>query len=334
MANEINIKDELTDFLLYTTPNGEVKVDVFLHNEDIWLTQEKMAELFWKAKSTINEHLHNIYTEKELVETETMKKFGNPEFAKKPTQYYNLDLIIAVGYRTNSAQATQFRIWATRILKEYIIKWFVMDDDRLKNWKYFGKDYFIELLERVHSIRTSERRIYQQITDIFSECTIDYDKNSDITKSFYSMIQNKFHFAITGHTAAEIIYTKADKEEPFMWLNTWKNAPKGRIIKSDTNVAKNYLPEIDIKKLERTISGYFDYIERLIETRTTFTMEQLASSVNKFLEFNEYEILEGKGSRSRKQAEKKAFAEYDIFNKTQHIKSDFDKLVKSLVDKK
>ncbi|MCF8419479.1 MAG: virulence RhuM family protein, partial [Melioribacteraceae bacterium] len=247
------------------------------------------------------------------------------------TKFYNLDAIIAVGYRVNSKKATQFRIWATKTLKEYIIKGFVLDDDRLKNGRYFGKDYFRELLERVRSIRASERRIYQQITDIFAECSIDYDPNSDITKNFYSMIQNKFHFAITGKTAAEIIYKEADKAKPFMGLKTWKNAPKGRILKSDTAIAKNYLTVIEIKKLERTISGYFDYIERLIENRTTFTMEQLAESVNKFLEFNQYKILDGKGKISHKKAEQKAFTEYDEFNNTQEIESDFDKEVKKML---
>jgi hypothetical protein len=235
-----------------------------------------------------------------------------------------------VGYRVNSAQATRFRIWATNTLKEYIIKGFIMDDERLKNGRYFGKDYFRELLERVRSIRASERRIYQQITDIFAECSIDYDPKSDITNQFYASVQNKFHFAINGQTAAEIIYKTADAEKEFMGLSTWKYAPEGRILKSDTTVAKNYLSEQEIKSLERTIGAFFDYIERIIETRNTFTMEQFALSVNKFLEFNEYKILEGKGSISAKQAEEKAFAEYDKFNKTQKIESDFDKAVKAL----
>jgi hypothetical protein len=253
---------------------------------------------------------------------------------KYKTKFYNLDAIISVGYRVNSAQATQFRIWATERLKEYIIKGFTMDDERLKNGKYFGKDYFLELLERVRSIRASERRIYQQITDIFAECSIDYSPSSEITKNFYSMIQNKFHFAISGNTAAEIIYKAVDNKKPFMGLKTWKNSPKGRILKSDTIVAKNYLSEDKIKKLERNITGYFDYIERLIENRTTFTMEKLAESVNKFLEFNHYQILEGKGKISRTQAEEKAFQEYDEYNKKQAIESDFDRFVKSLSDKK
>ncbi|NOX25414.1 MAG: virulence RhuM family protein, partial [Deltaproteobacteria bacterium] len=241
---------------------------------------------------------------------------------------------LSVGYRVNSRQATQFRIWATGILREYIIKGFAMDDARLKNGKFSGQDYFRELLERVRSIRTSERRIYQQITDIFAECSIDYDPKSEITTNFYALVQNKFHYAIAGQTAAEIIYSKADKDKPFMGMKTWKNAPDGRILKSDTVIAKNYLKEEDIKKLERSVSGYFDYIERLIENRTTLTMEGLAESVNKFLEFNAYDILEGKGKISHKNAKRKAFAEYDEFNKIQKIESDFDKEIKKLMNKK
>ncbi len=333
---QISVRDEMAEFLLYTAPNGDIKVEVFLHNENIWLTQNRIADLFGVAKSTISEHFSNIFESEELEKNATVRDFrtvqieGNREISRN-LEFYNLDAIIAVGYRVNSKRATQFRIWATKTLKEYIIKGFAMDDERLKNGKYFGKNYFKELLERVRSIRASERKIYQQITDIFAECTIDYDKNSDITKNFYSMMQNKFHFAITGKTAAEIVYNQADEKKPFMGLKTWGNATKGRIIKSDVSIAKNYLPEKEIKRLERTISGYFDYIERIIETRTTFTMEQLAESINKFLQFNKYEILEGKGKISHKKAEQKAFAEYNEFNKTQKIESDFDREVKKLL---
>lgn len=336
--NKISTKDEMTEFLLYTSPSGDIKVEVFLHNENIWLTQNKIAELFGVVKSTISEHLFNIFDSRELEKYATVRKFrtvqmeGNREVSRN-LEFYNLDAIIAVGYRVNSKRATQFRIWATTVLKEYIIKGFTMDDERLKNGRYFGKDYFKELLERVRSIRSSERKIYQQITDIFVECTIDYDKNSDITKNFYAMIQNKFHFAITGKTAAEIIYKEVDKNKPFMGLKTWKSVTKGRIIKSDVKVAKNYLDESEIKKLERAVSGYFDYIERLVETRTTLTMEQLSESINEFLQFNKYEILEGKGKISHKQAEQKAFSAYDEFNKTQTIESDFDREVKKLLDR-
>jgi len=339
MSNDkLSIKDELTEFLLYTTPEGEVKVEIFLHEETIWLTQKGMAELFEVNIPAISKHLNNIFESGELDKNATVSKMEIVQIegtrqVKRQKEYYNLDAIISVGYRVNSKRATQFRIWATKILKEYIIKGFAMDDERLKNGRYFGKDYFRELLERVRSIRTSERRIYQQITDIFAECSIDYDPKSDITKNFYAMVQNKFHFAITGQTAAEIIYNSADKNKPFMGLSTWKHSPDGRILKSDTNVAKNYLEESEIKKLERTISGYFDYIERLIENRTTFTMEQLADSVNKFLEFNEYRVLDDKGKIAHKQAEQKAFNEYDEFNKRQKIESDFDREVKKLTTK-
>jgi len=328
-------KDELTEFLLYTAPNGDVKVEIILHNETVWLTQKRMAELFGVDVSTINEHLKKIYKTGELEEAATIGKFpivqteGNREVTRE-LNCYNLDAIISVGYRVNSWHATQFRIWATKVLREYIIKGFAMDDDRLKNGRFFGKDYFRELLERVRSIRTSERRIYQQITDIFAECSIDYNPEADITRNFYAMVQNKFHFAVTGKTAAEIIHATADKDKPFMGLKTWKNAPYGRILKSDTCIAKNYLGEEEIKKLERAVSGYFDYIERLIEKRTTLTMQGMADSVNKFLEFNEYRILDGKGTVSNKTAEQKAFAQYDEFNKYQKIESDFDKTIKKL----
>lgn len=248
--NKITVRDELTEFLLYTTPNGEAKVEVFFQNENIWLTQKRMADLFGVDRSVITKHLKNIFESGELSEESVCAKIAHTaEDGKKyQTNYYNLDAILSVGYRVNSAQATQFRIWASKVLKEYMLKGFAMDDDRLKNGQYFGKDYFQELLERVRSIRTSERRIYLQITDIFKECSIDYDSNSQITKDFYATVQNKFHYAITGQTAAEIVYTKADKEKPFMGLTTWKNAPKGRIVKSDTTVAKNYLSEKEIKK--------------------------------------------------------------------------------------
>ena len=246
------------------------------------------------------------------------------------TKYYNLDAVISVGYRVNSTQATQFRIWATNFLKEYIIKGFALDDDRLKNGRYFGKDYFHELLERIRSIRTSERRVYQQITDIFAECSIDYDRNSETTRLFYAHVQDKFHYAITGQTSSEIVYSKADASKPLMGMMTFKNAPNGRVLKSDTTIGKNYLTEQEIKKLDRTVSAFFDYIESIVERRNTFTMQNFAESVNKFLEFNEYKTLEGYGKISRKQADKKAFTEYGKFNKQQRIVSDFDREIKAL----
>ena len=329
-----------TKFLIYDNPNGKVRVDVFVQDETIWLTQKAMSELFGVVKSTISEHIANTFESNELQKEATVRNFRTVQqegerLVNRDLEYYNLDVIISVGYRVNSAKATQFRIWATQTLKEYIIKGFVLDDERLKQGKtVFGKDYFKELLRRVRSIRTSERRIYQQVSDIFAECSIDYDKNSEVTKNFYAMVQNKFHFAITGNTAAEIIHKNADKKKDNMGLSSWKNAPDGRILKSDVIVAKNYLQEKEISQLERTVTGYFDYIEGLIERENTFTMEQLATSVNKFLSFNEYKILEGKGKISKIQADKKAIKEYDEFNKTQKIISDFDKEIKKIGKKK
>lgn len=334
---QLSLKEELTNFLLYTTPNQNIKVEVFLHNENLWLPQDKIAKLFGVDRSVITKHIKNIYQEEELYENSTSAKIaqvrleGNRE-VNRNINYYNLDMIIAVGYRVNSLKATQFRIWATNVLKEYIIKGFALDDDRMKNGKYFGKDYFKELLERVRSIRASERRIYQQITDIFAECCSDYDNRSEISKNFYANVQNKFHYAITGQTAAEIVFDKADKTKPYMGLKTWKNSPNGRILKSDTTIAKNYLEEDEIKKLERTISSYFDYIENQIEMRNSFTMEQLANSVNKFLEFNDFKILENYGNISQTEAKTKAYEEYEEFNKIQKIESDFDKQIKKILE--
>ncbi|MDA3852855.1 MAG: virulence RhuM family protein [Bacteroidales bacterium] len=329
------MKDELTDFLLYTSPNGEVKVEVILNDETVWLTQKAIAQLFGVQVPAISKHLKNVFDSGELNENSVVSILETTATDGKAYQvkYFNLDAIISVGYRVNSRQATQFRIWATTTLKEYIVKGFILDDQRLENGRYFGKDYFKELLERVRSIRSSERRVYQQITDIFAECSSDYDPQSSITSEFYATVQNKFHFAIHGHTAAETLYKSADSEKEFMGLSTWKNAPDGRILKSDAKIAKNYLSEQEIKSLERSITSFFDYIERIIETRNAFTMEQFAGSVTKFLVFNEYKVLEGKGSISAKQAEEKAFAEYDKFNKTQHIESDFDRAIKGLKKK-
>ncbi|MFA1820070.1 virulence RhuM family protein [Virgibacillus oceani] len=326
--------ESINQFVLYTTEDGDVKLNLFLEDDTLWLSQKLIGELFQVESHTINYHIKEIYKSEELEETSTTRKFrvvqreGNRDVARDVT-YYNLDMIIAVGYRVNSKRATQFRIWATKVLKEYIIKGFALDDERLKQGeRAFGNDYFKELLERIRSIRTSERRIYQQITDIFAECSIDYDPKSDVTKEFYTTVQNKFHYAISGNTAAEIIYSKADKNAPNMGLLTWKNAPEGRILASDVTVAKNYLLEKEIKRLERTISSFFDYIENIIENRETFTMEAFANSVVKFLEFNEFQILYNKGSVSKLDADQKAKVEYQEFNKTQPIQSDFDKQIK------
>ena len=332
--------DKRFEFLMYQTAEEDVSVNALVHDDTIWLTQKGMAELFGVDKSTISRHLKNIFEEGELEEEVVVAKIATttPHGAiegktqQKLTKFYNLDAIISVGYRVNSLRATNFRIWATGILKEYMIKGFAMDDERLKQGKTaFGKDYFRELLERVRSIRASGRRIWQQITDIFAECSIDYDKRSPITHEFYAMVQNKFHYAIVGQTAAEIVYTKADSEKEHMGLTTWKNAPDGRVLKSDVTVAKNYLDEKQIRQLERAVTGYFDYIEDLIERENTFTMEEFAASVNEFLAFRRYEILKDKGSVSRQTAFKKAEAEYSKFNKTQTITSDFDKEVKKML---
>lgn len=318
-------------YLIYNTPQEAVSVNAVVKGETIWLTQKAMAELFNCSTDNISLHLKNIFAEGELDKNSVTEKISATATDGKNylTQFYNLDAIISVGYRVNSRKATQFRIWATSVLKEYMTKGFAMDDERLKQGEgAFGKDYFRELLERVRSIRASERRIWLQITDVFAECSIDYDKEADITKDFYAMVQNKFHYAITGKTAAEIINTSADKTKEHMGLTTWKNAPDGRILKSDVTVAKNYLEEKQIRQLERAVTGYFDYIEDLIERENTFTMEEFAKSINEFLAFRKYDILKGKGSISKKQAEHKAKAEYDEFNKTQKIFSDFEKSLK------
>lgn len=322
-------------YLLYQAEEENISVQALIQDENIWLTQKSMSELFGCTPDNISQHLRNIFNDGELLKDSVTEKFSATASDGKNylTQFYNLDAIISVGYRVNSRKATQFRIWATGILKEFMIKGFVLDDERLKQGKRaFGKDYFRELLERVRSIRASERRIWQQITDIFAECSIDYDKDSQVTKEFYSMIQNKFHYAIAGQTAAEIVYSRADRTKEHMGLTTWKNAPEGRILKSDVSVAKNYLDEKQIRQLERAVSGYFDYIEDLIERENTFTMAEFSASVNEFLEFRKYDILKDKGTVSRKKAVEKAEAEYDAFNKTQRILSDFDKEVKRLYD--
>ena len=320
-------------YILYNLPEEQGEVQVVVENETLWCTQKAMAQLFGVGVPAISKHLKNIFDEGELIREVVVSKMEitthhgaiDDKTQTHSVDFYHLDAIIAVGYRVNSIKATRFRQWATKILNEYIRKGFVMDDERLKQGTaVFGKDYFKELLERVRSIRASERRIWQQITDIYAECSIDYDRNSQVTKDFYSMIQNRFHYAITGHTAAEIVYANADHSKPNMGLTTWKNAPDGRILKSDVSIAKNYLQEKEIRQLERTVSGYFDYIEDLIERENTFNMEQFASSVNEFLTFRRYQILPDKGKVSALQAKSKAEDEYDIFSKTQKIDSDFD----------
>ena len=329
MTNEIQ-------FILYQLPEEEGKVQVIIRDETIWATQKAMGQLFDCSTDNIGLHLKNIFASSELEKDSVTEKISATATDGKNylTTFYSLDAIIAVGYRVSSARATKFRIWATKVLNEFIRKGFVLDDNRLKQGeRVFGKDYFRELLERVRSIRASERRIWQQITDIYAECSIDYDKNSPTTRDFYAMIQNRFHYAITGQTAAEIIYTKANHRKANMGLTTWKNAPDGRILKSDVTVAKNYLSEKDIIRLERTVTGFFDYIEDLIENENTFSMAQFSESINAFLAFRKFQILPDKGKISKAEADAKAESEYDIFNKTQPIISDFDKEIKRLKGK-
>ena len=321
-------------------PDADGKVQVVIKDETLWCTQKAMAQLFGVGVPAISKHLKNIFTEGELNPDTTISKMetvvnrGIRGEVNEFIDFYSLDAIIAVGYRVSSLKATRFRQWATKILNEYIKKGFAMDDERLKQGTaVFGKDYFRELLERVRSIRASERRIWQQITDIYAECSTDYDRNSPTTHDFYAMIQNRFHYAITGQTAAEIIYSKADHTKDHMGLTTWKNAPDGRVLKSDVSIAKNYLQEKEIRQLERAVTGFFDYIEDLIERENTFNMAQFSTSVNEFLTFRRYQILPDKGKISAAQAKKKAEEEYDIFNKTQRIDSDFDKEVRGLLGK-
>lgn len=325
---------ERFDFLIYNSAEEEVSVNAVVHDETIWLTQKAMAELFGCSTDNIGLHLKNIFEAGELKrESVTEESSVTASDGKRyKTRFYNLDAIISVGYRVNSKRATNFRIWATKVLKEYMTKGFALDDERLKQGRdVFGKDYFRELLERIRSIRASERRIWQQITDIFAECSIDYDKDSQITKDFYAMVQNKFHYAITGKTAAEIVYHGADHGKANMGLTTWKNAPNRRVLKSDVSVAKNYLDEKQIHKLERSVSSYFDYVEDLVEEENTFTMKEFSESIDAFLSFRKYQILKNKGSISSSQAKKKAEQEYDVFNRTQKIDSDFDKEVRRLM---
>lgn len=325
-------------FLLYSLPDEEGKVQVVVKDETLWCTQKAMAQLFGVGVPAISKHLGHIFEEGELDRTTTVSKMeivvnrGFRGSVNEEVEFYSLDAIIAVGYRVSSLKATRFRQWATKILHEYIKKGFVMDDERLKQGTaVFGKDYFRELLERVRSIRASERRIWQQITDIYAECSTDYDKNAPTTRDFYAMVQNRFHYAITGQTAAEIVYTKADHTKEHMGLTTWKNAPDGRILKSDVSIAKNYLQEKEIRQLERAVTGFFDYIEDLIERENTFNMEQFSASVNEFLAFRRYRILPDKGKISAAEAKQKAENEYDIFNRTQRIDSDFDKEIRGML---
>jgi len=321
--------------IMYSTPEGDVRVQAIIKDETIWLTQRGIATLFDVGVPAVSKHLKHIFEEGELREDVVVSKMEittqhgaiEGKTQSKEAMFYNLDAIISVGYRVNSIKATKFRQWATKVLREFMQKGFALDDERLKQGKtLFGKDYFRELLDRVRSIRASERRIWQQITDIYAECSIDYDRYSPTTRDFYAMIQNKFHYAIMGQTAAEIVYAKADAQADHMGLTTWKHAPNGRILKSDVVIAKNYLLHDEIRRLERAITGYFDYIEDLIERENTFTMTEFAASVNEFLAFRRYQILPDgdKGRISHDEAEAKASEEYEKFKKIQKIVSDFD----------
>ena len=316
--------------IVYQAENEAVSTNVLFKDETFWMTQKDMAKLFDVNVPAISKHLKNIFESGELVISAVISKMETTAEDGKiyQTNFYNLDAIIAVGYRVNSKKATQFRIWATGVLREYIIKGFALDDVMLKNGRSFGQDYFKELLRRVRSIRASERRIYQQVTDIFAAGAIDYDAQSPITREFFGTIQNKFHYAIIGQTAAEVIHSHADATKDHMGLTTWESGPEGRIYKKDVIVAKNYLSVEEIEQLERMVSSFFDYIERIIERRETFTMKAFIESVDKFLDFNEYQILTNKGLISMTQAQKKAVSEYKTFNTQQKVISDFDKFVK------
>ncbi|MEX0844642.1 MAG: virulence RhuM family protein [Balneolaceae bacterium] len=335
-------EDQKSGFLLYNAPDGEVRIEVSLEDETVWLTQKAMAELFGVSKSTISEHLNNIYDTVELIKSTTVRNFRTVQMegdreVTRDLEYYNLDAIISVGYRVNSIQATHFRKWATKTLREFLIKGFVLDDERLKQGKtLFGKDYFDELLERIREIRASERRFYQKITDIYAQCSIDYDPNSEITQTFYKTVQNKLHWAITGHTAAELIAKRADAEKPNMGLTTWKRAPKGKVLKGDISTAKNYLSEIELKSLNRIVTMYLDYAESQAERQNAMTMEDWVEKLDGFLEFNDYEILQDAGKISAKVAKKLADEEYEKFRPIQDkaVESDFDKLVEETKKKK
>ncbi|MFH1276297.1 MAG: virulence RhuM family protein [Candidatus Woesearchaeota archaeon] len=342
MEKKLTTKDEVTNFLLYRSPNEEIRVEVFLHNETVWLTQKKMSELFGVGVPAISKHLDNIFLEGELDKDSTVSileivQMEGGREVKRKLEFYNLDAIISVGYRVNSSRATQFRIWATKILKEYIIKGFAMDDERLKNpANIFGKDYFDEQLERIRDIRSSERRFYQKITDIYSQCSADYESKSKITEEFFATIQNKLHWAISGQTAAELIFSRANSKKRNMGLTAWKNAPKGKIRKSDVNIAKNYLLEEEIDELNRVVSMYLDYAELQAKNKKIMYMEDWSIKLNAFLKFNEKDILESSGKVTAEIAKQFAESEFEEYRIVQDklFDSDFDKFSKRLLEKK
>ncbi|MDD2816823.1 MAG: virulence RhuM family protein [Thiotrichaceae bacterium] len=328
---------ETNDILLYATPSGQIKVEVIFQEETFWLNQKKMAELFDVSTKTISEHLQNIFKSNELNQEATVRKFqtvqkeGNRD-VNREIDFYNLDAIIAVGYRVNSQQATQFRIWATQTLKEFIIKGFVLDDERLKQGERFGKDYFEELLERIREIRASERRFYQKITDIYAQCSIDYNANAEQTRTFYQTVQNKLEWAITGQTAAELIKSRVDADKPNMGLQTWKNAPDGKILKSDVTVAKNYLVESEIKELEKIVVMYLDYAELQATRHIQMKMNDWITKLDAFLSFTEYDVLQNAGKVRRNVADELATQQYEKFRVIQdkNFESDFDKIIKKV----
>lgn len=329
---------ENAEILLYSLDDSNVYVDVYFEDENFWLTQKSMSELFECSSDNISLHLKNIYEDEELTEDSTTEYFSvvrkeGTRSVKRSIKFYNLDAIIAVGYRVNSKKATRFRQWATKTLKEYITKGFVLNDDMLKNGKPFGKDYFDELLEKIREIRASERRAYQKITDIFEQCSYDYDKNSDVTKGFYSFVQNKLHYAVTGHTAAEIIMDRSDSSKPTMGLTTWKDAPDGKILKRDVVVAKNYLNEKEMSRLNRLVTMFIDYAELMAEDEILMSMNDWIEQTNTFLKNNRRNVLEGKGHVSHKDAVDKAVSEYKIFRKRQDKEyiSEFDKQVEKYI---
>lgn len=330
-----NLTPNNSDFILYTSQDGEIRVDVFVNNETVWLTQKAMQELFDRSKSTVSEHISNIFKEGELDENQVVREFRTTADDGKDYEisYYNLDVIISVGYRIKSQRGTQFRIWATKTLKEFIIKGFVLDDKRLKQGgQVFGKDYFEELLEKIREIRASERRFYQKITDIYAQCSIDYDALSEFTLGFYKTVQNKLHWAITGNTAAEIIHGRVDAGKPNMGLTTWKNSPEGKILKSDTGIAKNYLEEKEIKELNRLVELYLNFAELQAERNIPMKMAEWIEVLDAFLKINRYELLDNPGKISHEQAIIKTNSEFEKFRIVQDKKfiSDFDKEIKKI----
>lgn len=336
MNESKDIIPQESDFLLYTTPEGDVRVDVLFHDETVWLTQKRMSELFGVDIRTISEHIQNIFKNGELIEDSVVRKFRNTATDGKTyeTQFYNLDVIISVGYRVNSEKATKFRTWATQTLRNYIVKGYAIDDVRLKNGIHFGKDYFDELLEKIREIRASERRFYQKITDLYAEASVDYDKDSEVTQKFFKTVQNKLHWAITKHTAAELIAERADSDKPKMGLSTWKNAPKGKVMKSDVSVAKNYLEQGEMSELNRVVSMYLDYAENQAKKQRPMSMAEWVEKLDAFLRFNEYEILDNPGKISHEVAKELAGKEYEKYRviQDQEFISDFDKETKKYLE--